>query len=135
MRVLADTSALLALNRQRDQYHARAIAFARRHKAIGGRYIGTTLILSEVHSHLLYARGAAHARAALLRLLGDPAHEWVSVDTDLLADGITNWLARFADQSFSLVDAVSFEVMRREKISHAFAFDRHFEVAGYELLG
>ena len=44
-------------------------------------------------------------------------------------------MARFSDQAFSLVDAVSFEVMRRNKVTHAFAFDRHFAIAGFELLG
>jgi predicted nucleic acid-binding protein len=33
------------------------------------------------------------------------------------------------------VDAVSFEVMRRRRIEAAFAFDRHFETAGFRLLG
>jgi len=45
------------------------------------------------------------------------------------------WLGRFSDQRFSLTDAVSFEVMRREQISRAFAFDQHFVTAGFELLG
>ena len=35
----------------------------------------------------------------------------------------------------SPIDAVSFEVMRRNRLTHAFAFDRHFEIAGFELLG
>ena len=134
MRVLVDTSALLALSRKRDQYHARAVGLAERHLASGGQYVGTTLILSELYSHLLYLRDAAPARAALLALLDDPMHEWLEVGAELVRDGVTNWLTRFADQRFSLVDAVSFEVMRREKITHAFAFDRHFEVAGYNLL-
>jgi predicted nucleic acid-binding protein len=33
------------------------------------------------------------------------------------------------------VDAVSFEVMRRTKVKEAFAYDRHFTVAGFELVG
>ena len=32
------------------------------------------------------------------------------------------------------VNAVSFEVMRRERITHALTFDRHFSLAGYEIL-
>lgn len=36
--------------------------------------------------------------------------------------------------STTLVDAVSFKVMRAEKVAAAFAFDHHFEVAGFELL-
>lgn len=53
---------------------------------------------------------------------------------DLVRDAVMEWLAHFADQRFSLVDAVSFEVMRQAGVSHAFAFDKHFEVAGFALL-
>lgn len=134
MRVLADTSALLALSRSQDQHHARAVTIATRHLDAGGRYLGTTLVLGELYSHLLYLRGPAGARAALMHLLDDPVHEWVDVTAKLLREATTRWLLRFADQTFSLIDAVSFEIMRQEKLTHAFAFDRHFEVAGFELL-
>ena len=133
MRVLADTSALLALSRRQDQYHAEAVTIAEHHLAAGGRYIGTTLILGELYSHLLYLRGPAGARAALTHLLDDPVHEWVDVSGELVREARTRWLSRFTDQRFSLVDAVSFEIMRREKLTQAFAFDHHFEVAGFEL--
>jgi uncharacterized protein len=134
VRVLIDTGALLALSRPRDQYHEPAVRLAERHLGSGGHFVGTTLILAELYSHLLYLRGARDARAALARLLDDPVHEWLEVPADLVREALAAWLERFADQSFSLVDAVSFEVMRREKLSHAFAFDHHFETAGFSLL-
>ena len=71
---------------------------------------------------------------AVAALLEDPVHEWLPVSSELQRDAITRWLARFPDQEFSLVDAVSFEVMRRNKLTRAFAFDHHFTVAGFELL-
>ena len=134
MRALVDTSALLAISRARDQYHERAVRIAERHIASGGRFVGTVLVLGELHSHLLYLRGPELARVALLRLLEDPAHEWVEVSGDLIRSAVGSWLARFADQRFSLVDAVSFEVMRRRRLTHAFAFDRHFATAGFSTL-
>lgn len=135
MRVFVDTGALLALALPRDQYHRRAIALAHREHAAGSRYVSTTLVLSEFHTHLLYVRGAKLALAAVTQLLDDPAHEWLPVTAELMSDAKTNWLARFADQSFSMVDAISFEVMTQQKLTIAFAFDRHFEIAGFELLG
>jgi predicted nucleic acid-binding protein len=33
-----------------------------------------------------------------------------------------------------MTDAISFETMRRQRVSHAFAFDRHFELAGFKLI-
>ena len=37
-------------------------------------------------------------------------------------------------RSLSLVDCVSFEIMRRSGIRTAFSFERHFKEYGYEIL-
>lgn len=134
MRVLIDTSALLALSHGGDQHHQRAVDVVGRHRSSGGTFIGTTLVLSEFYSHLLYLRDPAVARTGLRRLLEDPVQEWIEVGPVLVGEAHSAWLTPFADQRFSLVDAVSFEIMRREGLTSAFAFDHHFEVAGFELL-
>jgi len=131
---LIDTSALLAVANPRDQYHDEAISIGRRHLAAGGRWVGTTLVLSEFHGHLLQLRGSEMARSHLDALLSDPAHEWVDGTVELVREASERWLARYRDQAFSLTDAVGFEVMRRMDVTHAFAFDHHFEVAGFERL-
>ena len=83
MRALFDTGALLALSRRKDQHHARAVDIAERHLGSGGQFVGTTLILAEFHSHLLYLRGPREARLAVAALLDDPVHEWLQVSSDL----------------------------------------------------
>ena len=67
-------------------------------------------------------------------MLGDAGYEWLDVPADVVSGAIPNWLERFRDQRFSLTDAVSFELMKRERLTRAFAFDRQFVTAGYELL-
>lgn len=134
MRVLVDTSALLALANARDQYHARAVRAARAHEATGGRYVGNMAVLAEFHAHLMYIRGPGQAREAIRQLLADPAHEWLAVSPDIVHHALTGWLAKFPDQRLSLTDAISFEIMRRGRVTHAFAFDRHFETAGFKLI-
>ena len=135
MRALVDTGALIALSRRKDQYHSRAVEIAERHLGSGGQFVGTTVILAECHSHLLYLRGPVAARAVVSALLEDPIHEWLPVSAELEREAVSRWLVRFSDQDFSLIDAVSFEVMRRNRLTQAFAFDQHFAVAGFELLG
>ena len=134
MRALVDTSALLALANTRDQYHVRAGRAAQAHRRNGGRFISTLAVLVEFQTHLLYLRGPAAARDATQALLADSLYEWLPVTPDLVGHAVTGWLARFADQRLSLTDAISFEVMRRERVKHAFAFDQHFEIAGFTLM-
>lgn len=134
-RQLIDTGALVALASPRDQYHTRAVRHARTHVRGGGRWIGTTLVLGEFHGLLLYRAGPDRAREALRDLLDDPVYEWQEVTTELVRDAAERWLARYADQGFTLADAISFEVMRRARVKRAFAYDRHFAVAGFELVG
>lgn len=133
-RALIDTGALLAVANPADQYHERAVQIGRRFLLGGGRWIGTTLVLAELHGHLLQRRGPGIARSHLVRLLDDPVYEWLDASAELVREATVRWLERFADQPFSLTDALSFEVMRRFRLRRAFAFDHHFAIAGFELL-
>ena len=83
---------------------------------------------------LVKRAGPDAARRAIAALLDDPAYEWLDVPQDLVRSALGSWLERFHDQPFTLTDAVSFEVMRRKRIKHAFAFDGHFVTAGFEML-
>jgi uncharacterized protein len=132
--VLVDTSALLAVANPRDQYHRQAVAAARGHLQAGGRFLGSTLVLGELHGHLLQRRGPAPARTVLSALLEDAAYDWVETSAALLGAAVSGWLERFADQRFSLTDAVSFELMKQRRIRVAFAYDEDFRMAGFELL-
>jgi predicted nucleic acid-binding protein len=131
--VLIDTSALLAIANPRDQSHADALAIVRRHVAAGGRYLGSALVLGELHGHLLHRRGPTAARRVLTALLDDPVYEWLEVSAALVRAATSAWLERYADQRFSLTDAVSFELMRTRKIAVAFAYDDDFRTAGFQL--
>lgn len=133
-RALADTSALLALAHSKDQYHTRAVETARRFVLAGGRFLSTPLVLAELQGLLLFRRGPEAAHHVVSAMLDDPAYEWALVDADLLRGASSSWLERFRDQRFTLCDAVSFEVMRRARLTVAFAYDDHFEVAGYRRL-
>lgn len=134
-RVFADTSALLALAHRRDQYHGRAARFARTFVREGGRFVTTPLVAAELHGLLLYRLGADTGRVAIDAMLADPLYQWISIDEDIMTAATGDWLEKYRDHPITLCDAVSFEVMRRGKVRNAFAFDRHFEIAGYRLVG
>ena len=40
-------------------------------------------------------------------------------------------LKKYADQAVSFTDCLSFALMRRDGIRECFAFDRHFQAAGF----
>jgi hypothetical protein len=61
------------------------------------------------------------------RLVKVYANEELEFDAESL-------LADYADQDFSLADAVSFAVMRQRGIEEAFTFDSHFSTAGFVIL-
>jgi predicted nucleic acid-binding protein len=131
----ADTSALLAIASPSDQHHLQARAAAQAHLAEGGVFLSTPMVLGELHALLMRRVGGSRARRIVTSLLDDPAFRWEDLPTEVMRDAVVNWIERFGDQSFTLVDAVSFEVMRRKKVGTAFAFDVHFTTAGFEVLG
>ena len=133
-RALVDTGGLLALAGARDQYHERARDIARRHLAAGRTWCGTTLVLAEFHGLMLKRAGRDAARRTVAAVLDDPAYEWLEAPPDLVRAASAAWLDRYRDQDFTLTDAVSFELMRRQRIRQAFAFDTHFVTAGFDLL-
>ncbi len=134
-RAAIDTGALLALASPRDQHHAEAVAIAHRHLAVGGRWVGSVLVLAELHGHLLRWREPRAAHAVIDRVRADPAYEWRAVDDALVEGATVNWLLRYADMRLSLSDAVTCELMRLERLDTVFAFDRDFVAMGYRLQG
>ncbi len=131
MRVFVDTSAFFAVLDADDENHGAA------------RQIWEDLLTQEVvlvcSNYVL-----VETLALVQRRLGIPAVrvfqediipvlnvEWV--DESLHQVGIASVLAA-ARRGLSLVDCVSFEIMRRLGIKTAFVFDHHFEEQGFECL-
>jgi len=51
-----------------------------------------------------------------------------------MIQGRTGFALRSVDKDWSLTDCISFELMRRRRLTRALAFDHHFEQAGFEAL-
>lgn len=44
-----------------------------------------------------------------------------------------DWFQKYADQSMSFTDYISFVLMEKHKLKNAFSFDRHFAIAGFDV--
>lgn len=130
MKLLADTGALIALFNPRDALHERAKTFAR--EAAGSRFVVTELILSETVTRLRARTGAARAADVGTALLNSRRYEVLFVDAALVEAGLAD-LRRFADKRLSLVDAVSFAVIRSLGLDGSFTFDRDFRDCGFDV--
>lgn len=87
-----------------------------------------------MHTLILRWRGAGAGLLFLKTVFESGAHVVIVADEELIGAALSRWVRGFADKPLSLADAVSFEVMRRERISRALAYDRHLVLAGYEIL-
>lgn len=127
MKLLADSSALLALVMRDDQNHQVAKVFTRRNRS--ARFVLSELILAEVVTRVRAWVGAAVAVDLGRDLLRSRRYELVFVDAEIVDGAVAN-MERYADKRLSLTDCVSFEMMERLGLEAAFTFDRDFRDCG-----
>ena len=131
MKVLADTSALLALVLRDDEHHAAAARFVRTQTR--ARLVMTELIVAELATRLRARIDAARAVAITREVLSSPRCEVYFLDTALL-DGAIARMERLADKRLSLADCASFELMEHLGMTTAFTFDGDFRACGFEMV-
>jgi len=131
MKLLVDTSALLALAFRDDRHHAAAAAFVRAHPH--ARLVLTELILSEVATRIRARAGAPRAVAVARSFFDSRRYELLFVEPDLVRGGL-DLMARFPDRRLSLTDCTSFDLIDRLGLDAAFAFDTDFRDCGYRMV-
>ena len=125
-----DTSALLAFVDGDDEWHESAVA-AMEDLLAGGGATTHSYVVVETEALVHRRLGSAVARKLLEDVI--PALSLVWVDEDLHGRAVATHL-RGLRRGSSLVDHVSFELMRRRSIRSAFAFDRDFGREGFTLV-
>ncbi|HEX4588922.1 MAG TPA: PIN domain-containing protein [Gemmataceae bacterium] len=125
-----DTGYVLALELSNDGNHRPAQDHWQQAADNLPRLITTSYVFSEVVTFFNSRRRHDKAVAVGEMLLTSPSVELVPVDEALFREGWDQF-CRHADKTYSLTDCISFVVMRRRGIDTAFAFDRHFEQAGF----
>ena len=131
MKLLADTSALLALTMKHDQNHTAAASFVRTNPRV--RFVLTDLILVELVTLVRSRAGMPIAVGTADSLLRSQRYELIFSDADLLS-GALKQMTRFSDKPLSLTDCASFETMVRLGLDSAFSFDRDFRDCGFQML-
>ena len=129
-----DTAGWFAALSPRERGHEKAMSAYADAARRGLLLVTTPLVAAEMHTLILRWRDPQAGAFFLESVFESGAHHVASLDDDLIEAALSRWIRRFADKPLSLADAVSFEVMRRERITRALTFDRHFAAAGYEIL-
>jgi predicted nucleic acid-binding protein len=131
MIVFIDTSAFLAVLDAGDANHAAAKALWEKMITAGDVLLCHNYILVETSALASRRLGIEAVRAFESDIVPILRIEWVTRNIHNAAVGALLVAAR---RTLSLVDCVSFEVMRRSEIQTVFAFDRHFREYGYETI-
>lgn len=131
--VYVDAGAWIAITDTRDKYHKAGSDLYKRLLTERRILVTTNLVVAEAYI-IIRRTGGYEPAMRFLRSLRDSVRlRKVYSDAALEAEA-EEILERFADQDFSLADAVSFVVMKDREIEEAFAFDQHFVTAGFGLL-
>lgn len=126
--VLADTSALFAFLVGEDANHERALRGLRRVRERGHGLLASSYVLIETYALLGRRVGLEGIEVFRLRLEPLLSVRWVDA---ALHDRGLDLLLRRGRRDLSLVDAVSFQLMRDEGIEEALTFDPDFEREGF----
>jgi predicted nucleic acid-binding protein len=129
MAVFADTFFYLALLRQDDPAHARAVARATLNQII----VTSEFILLELGNACARAADHGDFLALIDGMRASPRVRIVALDSRLFSRGLERMASR-PDKDWSLTDCISFVVMEDEGIQEALTADQHFEQAGFTAL-
>jgi predicted nucleic acid-binding protein len=133
VRAFVDTGAFAALYNAHDQYHDQAKAVWQSFLKENPALYTSNYVISETIILLRVRAGFAAAERFGDDVFASPAVRIVRVNE---RHEIQAWalFKKFSEHDFSFVDCCSFAVMQDLRISLAFAFDRHFVRAGFEIL-
>jgi len=123
-----DTSGIIALIESDDPNHGTASRIWDHLMDSRRAVLTTNYVIVETTAVLHARRGIAVVRHFSTEIMPVLRVEWIGPDVHDVALAAVIAGGR---RGPSIVDCVSFEVMRRNRITEALAFDRHFTESGY----
>ena len=128
--VFADTSYFVAFCGPSDSFHSRAVALS---ASLLAGIITTEYVLVETGGLLLRPEDRPAYVNLVRDLESDPAVQIVPASKPLFHAGFELFVDR-PDKYWSLVDCISFVVMKQRRLQEALSTDRHFVQAGFRAL-
>lgn len=129
-RVFADTSFYIALVRPEDEIHRSSFDFDQH---FDGQYVTSEFVLIELGNWLADPRNRGVFLEINRVLRADPRTMILPATSEWIARGLSLYGQRL-DKHWSLIDCISFEIMRDHGLTEALTADRHFTQAGYHAL-
>ncbi|MGH8904644.1 MAG: type II toxin-antitoxin system VapC family toxin [Egibacteraceae bacterium] len=130
MIVFLDTSAIYALLSKGDTNHDRAVGLWEQIASSSGGLVTQSYLVVEAATLVQRRLGMEAVQVLYDEILPTVAVVWVDERLHDLASSAF----RQAPRNLSLVDLVSFEVMREYKIRNAFSFDSDFTAHGFTMV-
>lgn len=128
--IFVDTGAWVALADRDDAHHRKAVSvypsLLKTHRSL----ITSNLVIAEAYVIILNELAHNAAIDFIERISASPRILKIYSNADIEVEAL-NILKKYADQDFSYTDAVSFAIMKRQKIDQFFGFDKHFVTAGF----
>ncbi len=131
MVVFVDTSAFFPLLDRDDQLHEKAARFWIESLEKDTIFVTSNYTIIETISLMQHRLGLRAVKSFVEDILPVVNIKWVDESIHTLS---LNSMIFANKRNLSLVDCVSFEVMRRFGIETAFTFDRHFRKQGFNCL-
>jgi predicted nucleic acid-binding protein len=130
--IFIDTGAFLARYVSKDQYHLQATRAWQELATTAEPCATSSFVLDETFTLLARRAGYVFAAQRARLLLTSRALSILRPDAEVELKAVAV-MEKYADQQLSFTDCTSLILMREAGIRRAFTFDRHFQIAGFEV--
>ncbi|RME40592.1 MAG: PIN domain-containing protein [Caldilineae bacterium] len=128
--IFVDTSFVIALINQRDQYHPLAVLLANEFE--NHPLLTSEVVLLEI-GNALARKYKQEAITVIEAFLHAEDVTIIPLTHSLFEQGFALY-KQYQDKTWSLVDCTSMVIMRKENVRRVLTFDKHFSQAGFEIL-
>lgn len=130
--ILLDTSAIIAIADEHDEFHERAIRMADRLKSEAASLLIHSYAILEASAVMQRKVGIQQALDFLIEIGDSATIHWVTQEDHERA---VYRLGQRNRRNLSLVDCMSFVLMEQYDSTTAFSYDSDFEAEGFKLVG